>query len=107
MDRRNFVRLGAVAGTLALRGKPLAGESMPTEDRRTEQAGGTGFPVAPFRLEEATLGQLQAEMAAGRMTARSITREYIARIHALDRAGPTLRHVLEVNPDALSIAADL
>jgi amidase len=41
-------------------------------------------------------------MAAGRMTARSITQLYLNRIAELDRKGPTLRHVIEVNPDALS-----
>ena len=46
-------------------------------------------------------------MAAGRMTARSITQQYLDRIAELDRKGPTLRHVLETNPDALSIADSL
>jgi amidase len=41
------------------------------------------------------------------MTSRSITQRYIARIEDLDRKGPTLRHVLEINPDALSIADGL
>ncbi|HVS60688.1 MAG TPA: amidase [Gemmatimonadaceae bacterium] len=106
MDRRDFVRLGAVAGTLALRGKPLAAESIaagPAEARLTENR----FSIAPFALDEATLADLQSAMASGRMTARSIAQQYIDRIHALDRTGPTLRSVLEINPDALSIADTL
>lgn len=43
-------------------------------------------------------------MAAGRCTARSLTQAYLRRIEALDRRGPTLRSVLELNPDALAIA---
>lgn len=43
-------------------------------------------------------------MASGAHTARTITEAYIARIHALDRQGPTLRSVIELNPDALAIA---
>jgi amidase len=106
MDRRNFVRLGAAAGTLALSGTPLAAEPSGVE---AEAAARRASPLspAPFALEEATLADLQAGMAAGKMTAHSITQEYINRIHELDRIGPTLRHVIETNPDALSIATTL
>jgi amidase len=106
MDRRNFVRLGAIAGAMAVRGKPLAAETIAT-DGSTSPAATSRFPVPPFELEEATFADLQAGMAAGRMTAHSITQQYLDRIQALDKQGPTLRHVLEVNPDALSIADSL
>src|SRR6185369_6931667 len=43
-------------------------------------------------------------MAAGRWTARAITAQYLARIAAVDRAGPMINSVLEINPDALDIA---
>ena len=46
-------------------------------------------------------------MTTGRETARSITEKFLARIAALDRPGPALRSVLEINPDALSIADEL
>jgi amidase len=104
MDRRHFVRLGAIAGVMAVRGKPLAGEAL---DRGEPANAKDRFAVSAFDLEEATLADLQAGMSSGRMTARSITQQYIARIGELDRKGPTLRHVLEVNPDALSIADSL
>lgn len=107
MDRRNFVRVGAVAGTLALRGKPLAAESIIGIDGGGERLPKKPFTVAPFELEETTIGDLQTRMASGRTSARAITQAYLNRIHELDRAGPTLRHVIEVNPDALSIAAAL
>jgi len=108
MDRRHFVRLGAVAGgTLALRGQPLVAESLPIGDGGVGQASNNRFSIAPFALEETTLADLQAGMAAGRMTARSITQQYLDRIAELDRQGPTLRHVLETNPDALSLADSL
>ena len=108
MDRRHFVRLGAVAGgTLALRGQPLVAESLPIGEGGVGQASNNRFSIAPFALEETTLADLQAAMASGRMTAHSITQQYIDRIHALDRTGPTLRTVIEINPDALSIANTL
>jgi len=107
MDRRDFVRLGAVAGAMVVGGQPLAAET--STERKAADATGAGrrFAVAPFALEEVTLADLQAGMASGRMTARSITKQYLDRIAELDRKGPTLRHVLETNPDALSLADSL
>jgi amidase len=58
----------------------------------------------PFDLEEATIADLQQRMESRRDTARSIAEKYLARIEQIDRRGPTLRSVIELNPDALSIA---
>jgi amidase len=59
---------------------------------------------ASFPLEEATVAQLQDWMAAGTYSARQIVELYLKRIEEIDRRGPTLRSVIEVNPDALTIA---
>jgi len=61
-------------------------------------------PPAPFDLEEVRIADLQQRMATGRDTARSIAEKYLARIEAIDRSGPALRSVIEINPDALTIA---
>src|SRR3954468_21844076 len=66
---------------------------------------GSGDP-ATF-LEEATVAQLQSWMREGRYTSRQLTDAYLDRIDAIDRRGPTLRAVIELNPDARSIADDL
>jgi amidase len=61
----------------------------------------------PSRHNEATLVQLQAEMRSGRLTAEELTREYLARIHALDRNeenGLGVNSIIELNPDALAMA---
>jgi len=63
--------------------------------------------VRSFELDETTLAALQGAMKSGRLTARSITEKYLARIEELDRRGPSLHSVIEVNPDALAIAARL
>jgi amidase len=55
-------------------------------------------------LDEATITQLRDAMASGRYTARRLVELYTARIEAIDRSGPALRSVIELNPDALSIA---
>jgi amidase len=57
-----------------------------------------------FELEELSIAELQAGLASGRWTARSLAEAYLARIEALDRQGPALRAVLEVNPEALAAA---
>jgi amidase len=57
-----------------------------------------------FDLEEATIADLQQRMQSGQETARSLVEKYTARIEAMDRSGPALHSVLEVNPDALAIA---
>src|SRR5213596_1624184 len=57
-----------------------------------------------FPLEEATAAQLQEWMTAGRYTSRQITEMYLHRIDEIDRGGPSLHSVSEINPDALSIA---
>lgn len=108
MDRRDFVRLGTVAGALALRGRPLAGMPALAESGELRAAPSVArYSIAQFELEEATIADLQTAMAAGKFTSRSIVEQYTDRIDELDRKGPELRHVIEVNPDARSIAEAL
>ena len=59
---------------------------------------------APFELEELTIAELQEGMRSGRWTSRQLVERYMARIDELDRRGPSLSHVLELNPEALAIA---
>jgi amidase len=58
----------------------------------------------PFEFEEATIAGLSSGMADGSLTARSLTRSYLDRIEAID---PELHSVIEINPDALSVAQEL
>ncbi len=62
---------------------------------------------APFPLEEMTIEAMQDAMAKGTLTSHAITEQYLARIEALDRKGPALGSVIEINPDALAIADGL
>ncbi|MFL5627355.1 MAG: amidase [Ktedonobacteraceae bacterium] len=65
-------------------------------------------PGNPFpELIETTLSELQAAMMTGQLTARRLVEMYLERISALDQQGPTLRAVLEINPDALALADEL
>src|SRR5256884_5305158 len=58
-------------------------------------------------LQEATIAELQAAMADGRLTAAALVERYAGRVERLDRRGPALRSVIEVNPDAGAIAEQL
>ena len=59
----------------------------------------------PSRFNEATVAELQAQMAAGRLTSVELTNFYLQRIKQLDENGPRLNSIIELNPDALTMAA--
>src|SRR5689334_19538983 len=65
-------------------------------------AAATAFP-----LEELTIRELQDAMTAGRYTSHQLVELYVKRIDELDRRGPALRSISEVNPDALRLADEL
>lgn len=58
-------------------------------------------------MEEMTLVQLQGALASGQWTAVDLVHKYLARIHEIDKSGPSINAVIELNPDAESIAAAL
>src|SRR5436309_1452857 len=104
MDRRAFleqatVGCGVLAGPRRLPGL-APGVSGPTGQL-------AGQLAAPFELEEITIAGLQAGLESGKYTARALVTAYLQRVDELDRKGPTLRAVLEANPDALAQAAAL
>jgi amidase len=57
-----------------------------------------------FELDEITIDDLQKGMASGRHTARSIAQLYLERIAELDRQGPGIRSIIELNPEGLAVA---
>ena len=65
------------------------------------------IPGAGINVEEMGVAELQAAMTAGHLDAESLVQKYLARIQAIDRTGPTLRSVQEINPDAIPIARAL
>src|SRR5436305_15318708 len=60
--------------------------------------------VKPFELDEMTIADLQAGMSSGKFTARSITEKYLTRIDAIDKQGPAINGVLDLNSDARAMA---
>ncbi len=99
LDRRTLFRYAGAGGVMAL--LPAgAGRSAPAPAAQPAKPD-------PFELEEATILDLQKRMVSGQESARSLAEKYTARIEALDRRGPALRSVLEMNPDAIEIAGKL
>jgi amidase len=58
-------------------------------------------------MEEFTIAQLRQQLDSGALTVRELTQSYLDRIAAVDRDGPSLNSVIELNPEALSEAATL
>jgi len=99
-SRRSFLRTTLVSGAGAAMYPALAAaRAIPPSPKLA--------PAPAFELEEVTIAELQDGLKSGKYTARSLTEEYLARIDALDRHGPSVNSVIEVNPDALDIAEKL
>lgn len=101
MKRRNFLSAGlcGLGGTLTL-----------LYACREPAKGVEGSPASPlvdFPLEEAGIGDLQERMQKGELTSKKLCQLYLDRIADIDRRGPLLNSVIELNPDALTIADNL
>ncbi len=96
--RRAFLRSGLAGGLLA------AAPVMRVEIMEARERPESLPEVRPFELEEITIAELQQGMQSGKYKARGIAEKYLARIETLDKHGPAVNSVIEVNPDALAIA---
>jgi amidase len=107
MNRRNFLKNSSVAGlTLTTIGVGSCNAPAGTEKKTVEEITSQVFSD-DFILNELTIDELQQKMQSGEYTSRSITELYLSRIDAIDKKGPKLNAVIEVNPDALIIADNL
>jgi amidase len=97
-DRRQFLQVTAIAGTGALLRPALEGGR---EIRRNQ---GRAAAVVPFELAEMSIADLQANIASGKYTIHAVVQKYLERIEALDKQGPAVNAIIELNPDALGIA---
>jgi amidase len=97
--RRAFLQSGLVGGLAAAVTPVMRAAVVEARERPAS------LPEVPaFELEEITIAELQEGMKSGKYTARGIAEKYLARIEALDKHGPAVNSVIEVNPDALAIA---
>lgn len=108
MDRRRFLGRTAIAGAGFL---VLPGCTTETRERVQQRAqkksDSTGAPstIPPFQFDDVSVADLQKQMADGSLTSVKLTEAYLARMDEIDSSGPTLRSVIERNPDARAIAA--
>jgi len=102
-NRRSFLKT-TLAGSAAATLTPF----YPALGAAREVASPAPDPeVKSFELDEITISDLQDGMKSGKFTARSLVEKYSARIAEIDKSGPSINCVLELNPDAPSIADSL
>jgi amidase len=102
--RRRFLQtslMGGIAATIATPLRPVIG------DARENSPAGRPAEAPSFEFDEITIADLQDGMKSGKYTARSIAEKYLARIDQIDKHGPAVNAVIEINPDALAIAEAL
>lgn len=101
MKRREFLETSALGCVLAI--------SKPAALIASANLSPAHLPSPPeeFELEELTISELQDGMKSGRFTARSLVQKYLDRIDEIDKHGPAINSVIEINPDAASIAEAL
>jgi amidase len=98
VNRRDFLKTGMAGGAAAWAVSATAGAGPALQEFS---------PLRSFEWDEATISQLRSAMLAGRLTAAALTRQYLGRIGEVDQRGPKLNSVIELNPDAVSIAEAL
>jgi amidase len=101
--RRSFLKTALIGGGVATLTPiyPALGAA------REIQCPAAAADVKPFELDEITIADLQAGMKSGRFTARALVEKYSVRIEEIDKNGPAVNSIIEMNPDALSIAEGL
>ncbi len=97
MKRRDFLQVAGLAGTAPL---------LSVSDERASHARVTLDTSQLAPLDEMSVVELQAAMQSGRYTSRRLVQLYLARISAVDRIAGGVNAVIQLNPDALAIAAE-
>jgi amidase len=102
MKRRNFIQATAlgVAGIVTFLNTSCQTESTEKGEKTTKPEESDD----DFELNELTIEELQEKMKNGELSSRSLTEKYLKRIQEIDKKGPKLNSVIELNPDALAIA---
>ena len=99
MKRRDFIinsSAGAIGGLLI--------SSCNNTGTQTQTTAAATNDFSNFELNEETISSLQDKMSTGKYNSEQLTQMYLDRIATLDKKGPLLNSVIEINPDALTIA---
>jgi amidase len=107
ISRRRMLQLSGLAAAapamakVALTAPPATAETINGREATSFRDPGPGF------ILEATIADLQPMMASGQLSSRALVDAYLSRIDAIDRGGPGLNSIIELNPDARHIAGAL
>ncbi len=102
MKRRDFIKGTATGSTVfAFTGLTNCNQQTKENDLKSQEK------VKPFELDELSISDLQEKMETGELSALKITKMYLYRINEIDKKGPALNSIIEINPDALKIADKL
>ncbi|HYL14702.1 MAG TPA: amidase [Terriglobales bacterium] len=96
--RRRFLQTSVVAGASAAI-LPALGAA-----RELPRSNSPAPEVPAFELDEISSSALQDGMKSGKYTAHSIAEKYLSRIESLNKQGPAINALIEINPDALAIS---
>ncbi len=107
LSRRSFLAVAAVALGATTRVAPPSAACHFSTPRAADLTHRSGGRPESFELEELSIAELQAGLETGRWTSADLVERYLGRIGDLDRKGPALRHVLDINPEATQIAQTL
>ena len=109
-SRRNFLRAGVTA-TFATAAYPALGAARVADTLPAPRPGVQNVAQnleqnfkKDFELDEITIDDLQKAFQSGQYSSRSLSEKYLARVAEIDKAGPRVNAVIELNPDALQIA---
>jgi len=103
-SRRNFLRAGVTA-TLATAAHPALGAARVVDPESPPAAAVIDANFKKdFELDEITIDDVQKAFLSGQYSSRSLAEKYLARIQEIDKAGPMVNSVIELNPEALQIA---
>jgi len=101
MERRNFIKNATLALTgIATLQSSLLNASPTLKEKKLPE---NNF-ADDFELNEVTITELQEKMSSGKLSSEQITQLYLKRIDEVDKKGPAINAVIEINPDAISIA---
>ncbi|MCZ4695543.1 amidase [Ancylomarina euxinus] len=107
MKRRHFLSLTALGTSLISSFGLLACQVKPSEEKDQIQVNFNEFPFNEFPFNESGINELQEMMQTGKLSAEELVKAYLNRINQIDKKGPAINAVIEINTEALALAREL
>jgi amidase len=101
MKRRKFL-LSSLLGSAA-----ISAPFLNSCKQFTEKKVALATPEYQSELDEVTIPEMRSWLESNKYTSEDLVNMYLDRIRGIDKEGPTLNSIIEINPDAVSIAQQL